>query len=110
MLLCLLWCLPVRLAPPSAPLSWVGKSTAPSIQTSVGLAYGWGRLALSKVTLPAVQHQTTEHAGLNLLKVVRLSTDFSLQEADVRLIASLLLKDSTGRRGAFRHKDQRRNS
>lgn len=85
----------VRSAPPSAPRAWGGKPTGPPVQTSVGLADGRGRLTLSEVTLPAVQDQTAEHAGLNLLKVVRLSANFSLQEADVRLVASLLLKDRT---------------
>lgn len=64
----------------------------------MGLADGRGGPALPKVTLPAIRDQPVQHAGLDLLKVVCLRTDFSLQEADVRLIASLLLKDRTGGR------------
>ena len=60
----------------------------------MGLTDGWGGLCLSKVALTAtVLDQAAHHTGLNLLKVVRLCADFSLQEADVRLISSLLLRN-----------------
>lgn len=100
MLLCLLWHLLVHCPPLSAPVSWDGASSGPPIQASLGLADGRGGPTLSKVTLPAIRDQPIEHAGLNLFKVVCLRTDFSLQEADVRLIASLLLKHRTGGREA----------
>lgn len=97
-MLCGLWLL--VLLPPlsSAPLSWESACSGPPIQTTtVGLTDGRGGLRLAEVALAGSQaslhDQTTHHAGLDLLKVVRLCADFSLQEADVRLIASLLLRE-----------------
>lgn len=43
-----------------------------------------------------VRHHSAENASLDLLQVVRFGADFGLQEADVRLVASLLLRDRAG--------------
>ena len=67
----------------------------------MSLTDGRGRLRLAEVTLAAGQaplhDQAGHHAGLDLLKVVRLCADFGLQEADVRLIPSLLLRERGGK-------------
>lgn len=87
------------LRPPrsSAPLSRDAASSRPPVQPAVGLTDGRGGLRLPEEALAAGQaslHDQAAHdAGLNLLKVVRLCSDFSLQEADVRLIASLLVRE-----------------
>lgn len=63
----------------------------------MSLTDGRGGLRLAEQALAASQatlhNQATHHTGLNLLKVVCLGSDFGLQEADVRLIPSLLLKE-----------------
>lgn len=86
---------------PSAPLSWGSASSCPPVQPAVSLTDGRGGLRLAEVALAAGQatlhDQATHHAGLDLLKVVRLRADFGLQEADVRLIPSLLLREGEGK-------------
>lgn len=73
----------------------------------MSLTNGWRGLCLAEVALSASQatlhDQATHHAGLDLLKVVRLSTDLCLQEADVRLIPSLLLREERGKRDGSPH-------
>lgn len=85
---------------PSAPLSRASASGGPPVQPAVGLTDGRGGLRLAEVALAASQatlhDQATHHAGLDLLKVVRLGADFGLQEADVGLIPSLLLRERGG--------------
>lgn len=81
-----------------------GASCAPPVQpAAVGLADGRGRLRLAEVALAAGQaslhDQATHHAGLDLLKVVRLRPDLGLQQADVRLIPGLLLQEKGGEQG-----------
>lgn len=74
------------------------RGRAPSslpIEPTVGLANGRGRLRLAELALAAgqtpVHGPASHHAGLDLLKVIRLCRDFGLQKADVSLISSLLL-------------------
>lgn len=85
---------------PSAPLF---RGSGLPVQPAVSLTDGWGGLCLAEVALAAGQatlhDQATHHAGLDLLKVVRLSADFGLQEGDVRFIPSLLLGGGETRRG-----------
>ncbi len=87
---------------PSAPLSRGSASSSPSVQPAMSLTDRWGGLRLAEQALTAGQatlhDQATHHAGLDLLKVVRLGSDFGLQEADVRLIPSLLLRQRGGGR------------
>lgn len=83
---------------PSAPLSRGSAPSGPPVQpAAVSLTDGRGGLRLAEVALAAGQaalhDQATHHAGLDLLEVVRLCTDLGLQEADVRLIPSLLLRE-----------------
>lgn len=62
----------------------------------MSLTDGRGGLRLAQLALTAchatLHDQATHHAGLDLLEVVCLRADFGLQEADVRLIPSLLLR------------------
>lgn len=69
----------------------------------MGLTDGRRGLRLSEEALATVCDQAPHHAGLNLLQVVRLSTDFGHQEADVRLIPGLLLsgEEQEGQYEAF---------
>lgn len=64
------------------------------------LTDGWRGLRLAEVALAAGQtafhDQAAHHAGLNLFKVISLCAYFSLQEADVCLIPSLLLREGRG--------------
>lgn len=84
----------------SAPLSWDGASSCPPVQAAVRLTDGWRGLRLAEVALAAGQtafhDQAAHHAGLNLFKVISLCAYFSLQEADVCLIPSLLLREGRG--------------
>lgn len=84
----------------SAPLSWGSASSSLPIQPTMCLVDGRRGLRLAEVALAAAQtslhDQATHHAGLNLLKVVRLCSNFGLQQADVRLIPSLLLRERNG--------------
>lgn len=99
---------------PSAPLSRGSAFSGPPVQPAVNLADGRGGLRLAEVALAASQttlhDQATHHARLDLLKVIRLSADFGLEEADVRLIPSLLLRerDGGGDMGVLRQKDQKK--
>lgn len=85
---------------PSAPLSRGSASSGPPVQPAVSLTDGRGGLCLAEVALAASQatlhDQATHHTGLDLLEVIRLCADFGLQEADVRLIPSLLLRGERG--------------
>lgn len=84
----------------SAPLSWGSTSSSLPVQATLGLVDGRRGLRLAEVALAAAQtslhDQATHHAGLNLLKVVCLCANFGLQQADVRLIPSLLLRERNG--------------
>lgn len=70
------------------------------VEPAVGLADGRRGLRLPELALAAgqtpVRDPASHHAGLDLLKVVRLRRDFGLQEADVSLIPSLLLGEQRG--------------
>lgn len=83
---------------PSAPLS---QGSGLPVQPGVSLTDGRGGLCLAEVALAAGQatlhDQATHHAGLDLLKVIRLCADFGLQKADVCFIPSLLLRERGGR-------------
>ena len=92
------------LLPHSAPLSW-GSASRPSVQPAVHLTNGRGGLRLAELALaagqPALHDQAAHHTGLDLLKVICLSADLRLQEVDVCLIPSLLLRE--GRYGKVSH-------
>lgn len=81
--------------PPSAPRPRGGASSGPPVLPALSLTDGRRGLRLADVALAAGQaplhDEAAHHAGLNLLEVVGFCADFGLQEADVRLIASLLL-------------------
>lgn len=75
----------------------------------MGLTDGRGGLRLPEEALaagqPAIRDEAPHHAGLDLLKVIRLSGDFGLKKADVGLISSLLLRttrEGGGQRGQNR--------
>lgn len=99
-LFCRLWSL--VLLPHSAPLSRGGASIRPSVQPAVHLTNGRGGLRLAELAFAAGQaalhDQATHHTGLDLLKVICLSPDLRLQEVDVCLIPSLLLREGRDRK------------
>lgn len=72
----------------------------------MGLANGWRGLRLPELALAAdhtsIGGPASHHTGLDLLKVICLSRDFGLQEADVSLISSLLLGEQ--RREGRKHR------
>lgn len=76
----------------------------------MSLANGRGRLGLPEKALTSGQapvlDEAPHHAGLDLLKVVRLGLDFSLEEADVGLVSCLLLR----KKGRRREKDEGRRN
>lgn len=86
---------------PSAPLSWGSASNGLAVQPALSLTDGRGGPRLTELAFAAGQatlhDKATHEAGLDFLKVVRLCADFRLQEADVRLIPSLLLRERGGK-------------
>lgn len=81
---------------PSTAGPWAGAPSSLPVQPAVGLTDGRGRLRLAQVAgQSAVRDAASHHAGLDLVQVVGLSGGLGLQEADVGLVASLLLGGRT---------------
>lgn len=82
-----LWSLDV----PSAPLS----SRHP-VEPTVSLTDGRGWLRFAEEALAALDDETSQYAGFDLLQVVCLCADFGLKKVDIRLIPGLLLRMDKG--------------
>lgn len=78
---------------PSAALAGGGASGSPAVE-AVRLADGRRGLGLPEVALAASTPlcESTHHAGLNLLQVVCLRPLFGLQQVNVGLVPTLLLR------------------